>query len=280
MNLKKEQIALSNFPYYKYSLEYTLKALQKLGGGAMELYACDPHFHVDDCDIPEVTALKKKLKDHDLFPICITPEQCMYPINIASPNPVRRKASVDTYVKVIQYANELEVSKVQFHAGFTTLDCSQEDAWQRSADSLSYISDIAKGYGVTIVMESAPVIYTILTDSEKCAQMIREINSPNLKGMIDTLCLSRCNEDIETAIENIGCDDIRHFHFSDGMKEEKACMHLVPGEGNLELDHYLKIMSDINYKGYITIEMISPYEYNPDYAMKTSLEWLRKRLAD
>ncbi|RHR20467.1 sugar phosphate isomerase/epimerase [Clostridium sp. AF19-22AC] len=280
MNLKKSQIALSNFPYYKHSLEYTLNALEKLGGGAMELYACDPHFHVDDCGLPEVMALKKKLKSHGLYPICITPEQCMYPVNIASPNPVRRKASVDTYVRVLQYANELEVPKVQFHAGFTTLDHEPDEAWQRSADSLHYLADIAEGYGVTIVMESAPAIYTVLTSSEKSAKMIREINSPNLKGMIDTLCLPRCNEDIDTAIANLGADGVKHFHFSDGMKEEQACTHLVPGEGNLDLEHYLEAMSDIHYTGYITIEMISPYEYRPDYAMKTSREWLLERLSD
>ncbi|MDD3174012.1 MAG: sugar phosphate isomerase/epimerase, partial [Herbinix sp.] len=92
-NLKQSQIAVSNYPYYKYSLDYTLDSLQRLGAETIELYACYPHLHIDDTNLVRIKSIKKKLKDHGIKPICFTPEQCMYPVNIASKDVVARKRS-------------------------------------------------------------------------------------------------------------------------------------------------------------------------------------------
>ena len=94
-NLTIEQICVSNFPYYKYSLEYALDSLERMGGKYLEMYACDPHFHVDDCTLADARALKLKIKNHGLTTMCFTPEQCNYPVNIAAKNPVARKRSID-----------------------------------------------------------------------------------------------------------------------------------------------------------------------------------------
>jgi protein FrlC len=279
MNLKRTQIALSNYPYFKYSLSYTLDSLAKLGAHEIELYACDPHFHIDDTELPQVVALKKNLKERDLRPICLTPEQVKYPVNIASPNPVCRKRSVGTYIKCIQYANELECPSVQFHAGFATLDDSQDRAWSRSFDSLSCLADIAKGYGVTVMMESAPKTMTILTDSGKVAKMVSEINSPALWGMIDTLTLVLCNETIDTAIRNIGPTRIGHFHISDAVTKA-ARDHVIPGEGDLDLEYMIKALDKAEYSHYITLEMLDTYEMNPEEAMRKGADWLRAHIAD
>ena len=277
-NLKKEQIALSNFPYFKYSLKYTLDSLQKLGAEAIELYACDPHFHVDDCGPAEVAMMKRMLKERGLRPICLTPEQVKYPINIASVNPVCRERSMNTYRKVLQYANELECPTVQFFAGWGPLDEPYEKAWPRAVDSLGYLADIAHGYGITITIEAADRMLTVLTGTDKIRKMIEEVNSPNLQGMIDTVCLLACDENIEQAVENIGKEHIRHFHFSDVMMDKSTGDHIIPGEGTMDLDHVLKVMDDIEYKGYFSIELMSPYEKRAEEAMGKAAEWMRKHI--
>lgn len=58
-HLKASQVAVSNYPYFKYSLEYTLDSLERMGGSHMEFYACYPHLHVDDAGISQVKAVKK-----------------------------------------------------------------------------------------------------------------------------------------------------------------------------------------------------------------------------
>lgn len=277
--MKKSQLALSNFPYYKHSTQYTLDSLQRLGAGAIELYCCYPHFHIDDVKMPDVVAFRKELNRRNMFPVCLTPEQSKYPINIAAANPFARKRSIETYVKVLQYASELECPTVQFHAGFALLDEDRDIVWQRSFEAMCHLANIAEGYDITIVMESAHRLSTILNSSADIARMVKQVNSPNLKGMIDTLCLVHCGEDVDTAIDNIGIENLKHIHFSD-CYVDKPKDHLVPGEGSMNLDAVINALDRIEYKGYISLEMLSPHEYHPEESMKKSAEWLRARLSD
>jgi len=274
MPLKKDQIALSNFPYHKYSLSYALDSLQRLGAKAMELYLVEPHFHLEDCGMPELLALKKALRDRGLHPVCMTPEQVRYPINIASSNPVGRKRSLDTFSRCIYYASKLECPVVLFHAGYPLNDESYEDAWKRSVESLGYLARLAEGCGVTIALESVDVRWkTVLTSTKKTAEVLRLISSPNLKGMVDTITLAVCEETIDEALENLG-GDIAHVHFSDGTGRKDQIAHLAIGEGRLDLASMLGALSRIEYKGYLGVELISPYEDNPEDAMGKTARWL------
>ena len=74
-HLKESQILTSNYPYYKYSLDYTLKSLQRMGAGPIEFYACYPHFHLDDVSYWDVKRITKKLAAAGLNVVCFTPEQ-------------------------------------------------------------------------------------------------------------------------------------------------------------------------------------------------------------
>ena len=98
----ENQIAVANYPYGKYSFEYALDSLERIGGKKMELYACDPHFHIDDLSPSDISAAKRKIRDHHLQVICVTPEQCIYPINIANKNLVSRNRSIQTYVRCLE----------------------------------------------------------------------------------------------------------------------------------------------------------------------------------
>jgi len=145
-NLKTEQIAAANYPYFKYSLEYALDSLERMGAARMEFYACYPHLHVDDAGLSQVRAVKRQLKDHHLTPICFTPEQCLYPVNIASRDVNARKRSLDVYVKSMEFAAEMDIELCQFLSGFGCLDEKDEDIWKRAVESVAYLGRIAQGY--------------------------------------------------------------------------------------------------------------------------------------
>ncbi len=278
MKLSRDRIALSNFPYYKCSLKYALDSLQKMGAQAIELYAVEPHFHLDDSGPAEFRALKKDLAGHGMQAICFTPEQSRYPINIASSNPYGRKRSIATFSKCLECAAELECPIVQFHAGYPLMDESYADAWNRSVESLAYLARLAEGYGVTIAMEFVNMRWkSVLTNSRKSAEMIALINSPNLKGMVDTVCLSVSEETIDDAIANLGAN-IRHCHFTDGTGQSDTTQHLIPGEGALDLDHMISALAEMRYEGYLAVELLSPYEECAEDAMRKSAEWLRAHL--
>ena len=106
-NLKETQILTSNYPYGRYSLDYALDSLQRLEAGPIEFYACYPHFHLDDVDYWDVKRITRKLIEHKLNIVCFTPEQCLYPVNIAALDPAARKRSMDVFKKSIQFGADM-----------------------------------------------------------------------------------------------------------------------------------------------------------------------------
>lgn len=277
-NLKQSQIAMSNFPYFRYSLDWTLDSLERLGASAIEFYANDPHFHVDDNELVQCKALKQKLKDHGIHVINWCPEQVKYPINIASPNAYARRRSLEYYVKSLQFANELESPTVQFFAGWPFLDENFDDVWKRSVDSLGYLADIARGYGINVTIEAADPLLTVLKDTSYIRKMLNDVNHPNLHGMLDLYCLGMCNETIETALENLK-GEIYHIHFSDAQYEGLSA-HVIPGTGVLDMDHIMQKLDEIAYPYYLSLELMTPYERMPEEAMGQSVEWMRKKIGE
>lgn len=281
MSLTRKQVAMTNYPYFKYSLNYTLDSLERLGAEAIELYAVDPHFHIDDCRIPQAMAIKKKLRAHGLQPICITPEQVKYPVNIAAESVICRKRSLDVYTKVIQFANVLESPTVQFFAGWCPIDereAKYGDYWKRSVEAFSYLGDLAAGYGVTIVIESADKNLTVLDGTDKAGKMIREVNNESVQGMIDSLWLVVNNETVEQAIDNLGKEHFRHFHFTDAKMDQNEFNHIIPGEGGMDLPHMLHVLNEIDYRGYLSMELLEPYEKEPEQAMKKAVDWMYQHI--
>lgn len=269
-NLKTEQIAAANYPYFKYSLEYALDSLERMGAARMEFYACYPHLHVDDAGLSQVRAVKRQLEDHHLTPICFTPEQCLYPVNIASRDVNARKRSLDVYVKSMDFAAEMDIELCQFLSGFGCLDEMDEDIWKRAVESVAYLGRIAQGYGITIALETSPKEYTVTETAKDITRMIEEVGCPAVKGMIDTATLGFADETMEGAIADLG-PYLRHVHVGDG----KPNGHFALGEGELNLPHMIDELDKAAYPYYLSLEILNNlYTRNPEYAMKKSYDWL------
>ena len=272
--LSVSQIAVSNFPYGKYTFGYALDSLERMGGENLELYACDPHFHVDDMTASDLAAAKKQIKDHHLRVVCITPEQCIYPVNIANKNVTARKRSLQTYVRCLEAANEMECSLCQFLSGFGCLAEKHEDVWKRSEESLEHLPRIAEAYGVDIALETSPKSDTCLTNASEVMEMIHQVGSDRLHGMMDTAVLGYSGESAEDVIRTLG-KDLRHIHFADGVPNG----HLILGEGELDLRHMLQCINDCGYEYALSLEIMNnKYVEDPDHAMKTSFEWLKREI--
>ena len=72
-HLNEQQILTSNYPYYKYSLDYALDSLERMGHENIEFYGCFPHFHLDDVGYKDVRQLKG-IKRSPSCTVCFTPD--------------------------------------------------------------------------------------------------------------------------------------------------------------------------------------------------------------
>ena len=82
--LAPSQLIGANFCFQHYPFDKVAKLLSDLGMREIELWGVAQHldlFHATDA---RVDSVRRVLTDHGLSTWCFTPEQVLYPINIAS----------------------------------------------------------------------------------------------------------------------------------------------------------------------------------------------------
>ena len=249
--LKREQVAGMNIHYMRYSLDYFLDAQERAGFKTIELWSGIPHFFLDSVSYEDCKELKKKIKARGLEAKIFTPENCMYQYQLAASKPVCFNKSLQYFMNALKVASELECPIMQCNSGWGYLDEPREDAWQRSAEMLSRLSEAAKKEGILLAMESLrPEESNLVIRLEDAVRMMKDVNHPNLKILIDVTAMGVAGETIEQWFEAFGSDVI-HTHFIDGTPYG----HLVWGDGCRNLEKDLAVCQKHNYKGYFGQEI-------------------------
>ena len=269
--LDRIQIVGANYHYVRYSLDYFINSMQRFGLTRIEFYAAEPHMYVDDYTPAMAQAVRRKLSAAGISVACFTPEQCNYPINIAAEDELIRLRSIRYYERTIELAAAMESPLIQIVGGRGLYDGNQKSAWGRSAEALAHFADIAAGYGLTMVLEASNwVTSTVINTTEDIIKMLDELGRPNLKGMIDTNALYDAGEEFERAVQLLG-DRLCHVHFMDARPDAHE---LVPGEGVLPMDEYIKTLAKYGYKGSLTPEFWGlRYAEKPDDAIRRYLDY-------
>lgn len=264
------KIANMNLHYHRYSLKYFLDSTTRLGLRAIELWGGTPHLYVDDVNYQEISSILKEIKKRELELICFTPEQCAYPINLSAEDETFRKRSINYFKRCIQIANSLECSNLLVTAGYGLYNEPIEEAWRKGRESLQILAGEAEKAGITLLLEplsrfGSNLVYNLNT----LKQMYQEVNSPNLKVMLDTIPMRLSGDSIDEYGAEFG-EDLKHIHLLDGDGQTTA--HLAWGEGNFSLDSFMDMIQNIQYNNYFTLELIGPkYNWDPEEATRKSL---------
>ncbi|MBM7652679.1 sugar phosphate isomerase/epimerase family protein [Neobacillus cucumis] len=275
--ITRDQITGMNFHYKHYPLEYFLDAMVQYECKKIELWGASPHFYVDELTLSEMRKIKREIDRRDLSVVCFTPEQCVYPINLAAKEERIRERSIQYFLKSAEAAKELGAPLLLVTPGWGYENEDSQEAWKRTRDSLEKLADVAARLELTLALEPLTRVESnIICDAKSLKKMLEEVNSPSLKGMIDTIPMALANEDFNDYF-NLLKDEIVHIHFIDGKPEG----HLVWGDGVLPLQTYVDQLSQHGYQGALTLEYTS-YQYvqDPDQAMERTLDVLSGVLSD
>ena len=277
--LPRSRIALGNFHYVRHSFDYFLDSVRRLNIPNIELWAAAPHFCLDILNAGSLRGARDAIGDRGLKVVCLTPEQCSYPVNIAAPDEALRRRSVDNFFKAIDAAAELRCPRVLVTAGCGYFDRNRREAWSRSVESMKAIAAHAKSEGVSLVYEPLSVYSSnIVNDAKQLAAMLDELSDPNIFGMVDTGQMALIGESIEDYPRLLG-DRLAHVHLVDATPNG----HLALGDGTLPLGEYIDALESGGYGGFYSFEITDPsYRLDPAAADEKGLRWLaeRGRLAD
>lgn len=271
-----DQIAGMNMHYARYSFEYFLDSLERLNLKKFELWGGSPHFCNTDSSQSPVPKMRKEIIRRNMEIVCVTPEQCVYPYNIAARESELRKRSIDYFCQYIQQTSELGAHKMLCGSGWGNYDEPVEEAWKRSVDSLYKMSKTAEKESVILAFEILLPSETNLVNSfGSTKKMMKEIDSPNIKCCIDTVPVCYEGKTLKAYFQEFG-NKIIHIHLNDGQPDG----HLTWGDGNQPLVEHLKTLSEYDYSGYMTLELGSGnYYLEPEKHLERGLKTLRKALS-
>ncbi|MED4057252.1 TIM barrel protein (plasmid) [Niallia taxi] len=269
--LDLSQLAGMNEHFRRHSFEFFLDSMVRLGLKNIELWAASPHLYMEAVTFSEVKKIRTEIEKRQLQLICVTPEQCIYPINIAAKEHSVRNRSVNYFIKSLEVTKELGASMLQIVPGKGYYDEPVEEAWKRARDAIETIVKKAQELDITVVLEALELKESnLIHHSTDLKRMLTEVDSAHLQAVIDTASMAAAGENFEQCFSELG-KDLRHIHFVDSG-------HLAPGDGNLPLIQYLQEISDHDYQGFLTVELVgSRYITDPIKPLENALAYLGVR---
>lgn len=271
--IELKQFAAMNMIYNKYSFEYFLNSLNSLNVKNFELWTGTPHLCNFIKSLSDVEKINNEVKKRDMKIVCVTPEQVLYPYNIASANSEIRNLSMEYFLNYINMTAELGADKMLCCAGWGNYDEDKEEAWKRSVESLQIMTESAKKSGIILAFEIlCPFESNLVNDLDSTIRIMEEIQSPAFKLCVDTVPVRLGGNTLEEFFGKFG-NRICHVHMTDGTPTG----HVPCGTGEHPIDCYMKVLSDYEYQGYITLEIGDTFwSTSPHEATKIGFTTVKK----
>jgi fructoselysine 3-epimerase len=268
--MKRQQLVIGNYPYPLFPFTYFLDSAVELHMYKIEIWAAGPHLYLEDYTPSMLKRMKKDIDSRQLEVVCLTPEQCMYPINIGAREEYIRKRSVKYFEKAINAAEILDAKAVLVTPGDSYRNESHKYAYDYTIENLRILGEKAKEKELKLYLEHLTKETTSLaTTAKELWQLKCDIGMDNIQCMLDTDMASRYNETAEDYLRTTH-NQLAHVHLIDGMPSG----HLALGDGKLPLYSCLDSLDKAEYQGYLTLEISSDrYFLNPKAAVKKSIEW-------
>lgn len=263
-----QRFAGMNIHYFRQEFARFLRDLTALEIERVEMWGGMPHLSPEDVEIAEIAAIRRQIAGHGLSLICFTPEQCLYPINLASDHVRTRQRSLAYFRRSLDIAAELGAPEMLVTAGWSYADADPAEGWNRARDALGELARRAEALGIGLLLEPLSLTESnLITTAENLVRMRREIASPVIGAILDLNAMAAAGDTPDDYLSRFG-RDLRHVHLCDGTPEG----HLAWGDGTLPMGDYLNALLDGGYEGSFTFELVTQaYWLDPLSALARSL---------
>jgi sugar phosphate isomerase/epimerase len=240
--------------YYGEEPKKSIERCAKFGYDAIELVG-EPDYY----DIKEVN---KICRDNGIVvsSICSVYNEDR---DLAHPDPKKREEALDYVKKVADFAAAVDCHMII--AGPTAVCKTKsladfDDEYQWGIEGIIKGAEYAKQLDVNLCLECWNRYETyMLNRLDQAVAMAKIINKDNVGVMGDLFHMNIDESDIAQAIINTG-SYLTHIHFADSNRA-------APSKGHLDFKPILKALKSIDYKGYITFELL-PAQADPFATLK------------
>lgn len=259
-----------SYHYLRYPIEKFLDKVERSPFDSIDLYCSAPQLNIFDYSLGKLIELDRNIRRRKLNVMAITPENCTYPVNFCTPDIITRESSIRYYQRAIDTAEFLGCSNVQISTGFGYFDQPRDEAWKYCQESLAQVIAYCERKNIRLILEELKATTTnVLISSKDIANMIREIDSQNIVGMIDLDQMTYAGETVDDYFDNLG-EKVQHIHFNDRG-------HTVPGDGDFPMKEYYSALKRRGYTGNVSFEICDRRYYcDPDKAIDDIVSWMKE----
>lgn len=265
--LKRQQLIGANFSFQHHPFRWVAEQLRLMGFTRMELWGIAPHLDLFNDGPARLAEVRTILDDNGISLHCLTAEQVVYPINIASGDKDYRNASVERFLRAADICAELDARYLFLTPGRGFENESRETARANSLESLNRIASHARSLGVACLLEPLQRVESnIVNTVGELNALLRDIDGDDVDVVLDLCAMAAADDSIADYFAAFG-KRLAHIHIVDGT----PAGHLGWGEGKLPLDTHLADIAALGFEGTFTFEPFG----NGSYALDPLAVWRR-----
>ena len=253
-------LAFSSNAFKKNTLIEAIDALADIGYRGVELMADLHHAWPPDFSPQRRAETKKQLAARGMAVSNVNAFTCFvhgdtYHPTFITDDPERLKIRVDHTKAAIELAAEFACRTVSVQPGGPLIGTglSREEAERRFAEALQDCVPTARACGVTIAVEPEPGLLIQTGEEYLQFKQMYFADEPGVRMNCDIGHLF-CVGDDPAAVIRAMPEDVAHVHIED-IGENHVHQHLTPGQGVIDFDAIFAALDDIDYGGWVTVEL-------------------------
>lgn len=252
------------YQFCRFPLEYSFKMAKYYGFEGVEVWGARPHAYAYDMDKEDIEAIKSWKKKYQLEISMFTPEILAYPYNFASNIDNERRETLDYLIRSVEVAAAMGTNRMQITCPHPGYGRKRSEAWGYLVDGVAKLVKRAEEVGVDIIMESlSPSEGNLITTADDLLDLFEEVNSKNLKGMLDIVPPVIANEPISEYFDKLK-DKMAYIHICNSDGTTEFHMQLDDPRGVLPMTDVFSIFQREGYEGWCSLELLAPYFKDPE----------------
>jgi sugar phosphate isomerase/epimerase len=277
------RLAFSTNAYKSSTFEEAVASIARLGYAGCEVMADQPHLVPTELGDAGRRRVAATLVDRRLACSNVNAFTGFFAGDTYRPTWINgdveaRQTRIRHTLASIELAAELQAPTVSLQPGGPTINehCSPAEAAGRFADGLHEVLPRAQELGVTLAVEPEPGL--LLESAAEYLAFKRQffVGEPRIKMNCDLGHAFCVGENPATLIREHP-EEIAHVHLED-IAASRVHQHLVPGDGALDFPGIFAALEEINYGGWVTVELY-PFEDDAEAVARRALDHLRPLLA-
>jgi sugar phosphate isomerase/epimerase len=232
-----------NLVWFKEELSKSLNRLSRYGYDAIDLYGEPSVYNYSD--------VRKGLKDNGLVVSSIC---AIYSAerDLAHPDAAVRKVGLDYVKSVVDMAAEVGALTM----GVAPTSCmktaplaNHDDEIKWAVENIQIAADYAKQHNVKIIFEPwNRYEHYWLNRVDQALELMKQVGRDNVGVMGDTFHMNIEETSVDGAIRNAG-EHFWNIHLADSNRA-------APGVGHFDFVPVMQALKDIDYKGYVSYEIL------------------------